>query len=303
MPLFLSEKMTDMDMKQYLAEKREIFGQALLKSMEKWECVAPELCEAMKYSLLAGGKRIRPVLAMAACEACGGDVDAVMPFAVALEYIHTYSLIHDDLPAMDDDDLRRGMPTNHKKFGEATAILAGDALLTEAFKIIAEGDFPADSVKVEGIKVLASAAGEGGMVGGQKLDLDFEGKVFGKDELFKIHLHKTGKLIAAAAELGAVAAGAGDVYRGALRKYGEAIGLAFQLRDDLLDVESSGAIGKDSGSDAKNQKATALALLGREGAAKELKIQIDTAVEALRTIDGYTEPLAALAVYIGERSN
>ena len=194
-----------------------------------------KLFEAMRYSLLAGGKRIRPVLVLEFCRICGGDWEKALPFAAAIEMVHTYSLIHDDLPCMDNDDYRRGKLTNHKVFGEARAVLAGDALLTAAFDQIASAELDAArTVKI--VKILATAAGEKGMVGGQILDIDSEGKTLFSDQVHTIHKLKTGALIKAACCMGAAAAGANNEKMDAAQKYAEALGMAFQIRDDMLDV-------------------------------------------------------------------
>lgn len=193
------------------------------------------LFEAMRYSLLAGGKRIRPVLVLEFCRICGGDWKKAMPFAAAIEMVHTYSLIHDDLPCMDNDDYRRGRLTNHKVFGEAQAVLAGDALLTAAFYTAAGTDAPPETV-VKVIQILSGCAGEKGMVGGQILDIDGENQKLDADQVHTIHRLKTGALIAAACRMGAVAGGASSIQLQAAKDYAEAIGLAFQIRDDMLDV-------------------------------------------------------------------
>ena len=193
------------------------------------------LFEAMRYSLLAGGKRIRPVLVLEFCRICGGDWKKALPLAAAIEMIHTYSLIHDDLPCMDDDDYRRGRLTNHKVYGEAQAILAGDALLTAAFYTAANADMPAHSI-VNAIQILSGCAGEKGMVGGQILDIDGENQKLNAEQIYTIHRLKTGALIAAACRMGAAAGGAAPEQTQAAKDYAEAIGLAFQIRDDMLDV-------------------------------------------------------------------
>lgn len=295
-----------MDIKQYLREYKGIFERALLASIkDRPQQISLKLQQAMQYSLEAGGKRVRPILAIAACQAAGGELEEVMPFALALEYIHTYSLIHDDLPAMDDDDLRRGKPTNHKVYGEATAILAGDALLTDAFLLIAQennNNLSAEN-RLQGIKLLADAAGENGMVGGQSLDIEFSGKDFTLEELTAIHRNKTGRLLCAAVELGALAANAELSVSTKLKSYGQALGFAFQLKDDLLDLESSEDIGKDKGSDLKNKKATIVALLGGKKAKKELEKQLTIAQGALKDLDQRAEPLRQIANYIVNRGN
>ena len=229
------------------------------------------LVEAARYSLLAGGKRLRPVLCLACARVCepdgGAALDAaVLPFAVGLEMIHTYSLIHDDLPAMDNDDLRRGRPTCHKVWGEATAILAGDALLTDAFGRMAAVPLPPDRV-LAAVALAARAAGAAGMVGGQVLDLAAEGRTLSRAELVELNAKKTGALIAAACECGATLAGADPARRAALRRFGEELGIAFQITDDILDVVGDETeVGKEVRHDAKAAKATWPALLGLDAA-------------------------------------
>lgn len=233
--------------------------------------IPSRLSDAMRYSLLAGGKRLRPVLCLAVARACAKDradevTDAVLPFAAGLEMIHTYSLIHDDLPAMDDDDLRRGHPTCHKAFDEATAILAGDALLTNAFSHMARADVPA-AVLLEAMRLTADAAGAAGMVGGQMLDLQGEGKKLSLEELRILNEKKTGALLFNACECGAVLAGATPKERHAARYYGSELGIAFQITDDILDVVGDEAtVGKEVRHDAESDKATWPSLVGLEQA-------------------------------------
>lgn len=246
-----------------------------------------DLQEAMEYSLLAGGKRIRPVLTLETCRLCGGDPDRALPFACGVEMVHTYSLIHDDLPAMDDDDLRRGRPTNHIVYGEATAILAGDALLTAAFEQLTKADLPAERV-VEAVRCLSHAAGSAGMVGGQALDMAGEGRALDREELELLQSLKTGALISAAAELGCIAAGGTPEQRARVRAYAQALGRAFQVRDDMLDVISSQAeLGKPVGSDQLNEKSTFVTALGLEGCATLVEELTRQAVEAM---DGFAQP-------------
>lgn len=242
-----------------------------LKQTYAEDDVPPPLAQAARYSLLAGGKRLRPVLCLACARACdpdgGASLDrAVVPFAAGLEMIHTYSLIHDDLPAMDDDDLRRGRPTCHKAWGEATAILAGDALLTDAFGRMAAAPLPPERV-LEAVRLAARAAGATGMAGGQVLDLGAEGRTLSHAELLDLNARKTGALLAAACECGAVLAGADTARRAALRRFGEELGIAFQITDDILDVVGDEAqVGKDLRHDARAAKATWPSLLGLDAA-------------------------------------
>ena len=268
---------------------------------------AVQLGEAMAYSLKAGGKRIRPVLCMLAAESVGAQADTALSCAVALEYIHTYSLIHDDLPAMDDDDLRRGKPTCHVVFGEGQAILAGDGLLTEAFTLLAADETLPPSRRVDALQVLGEAAGWQGMAGGQSLDLEGEqltqsGQPVTLAQLQVIHRLKTGALLRAAMELGAVAAHADPDQRAALRAAGEALGLAFQIRDDILDATATEAeMGKRVGKDEGRGKITYPLLLGLTGARQALEEATERALCQLRTLP-YPSSLNALAKHLAERS-
>ncbi|MBR3060191.1 MAG: polyprenyl synthetase family protein [Oscillospiraceae bacterium] len=225
------------------------------------------LGEAMRYSLLAGGKRLRPVLALEFCRVCGGEPEAMLDAACGLEMLHTYSLIHDDLPCMDNDDLRRGKPTNHKVFGEWQALLAGDALQAEAFRAILSCSGLPDRARAEAAAVLAEAAGISGICGGQYLDLAGEGRRLGEAEIREMYARKTGALFRAACRMGCCAASAPAEKLAAAGTYGDALGLSFQLRDDLLDLESTEeALGKPIGSDDRNEKSTLVSCLGREAA-------------------------------------
>nr|WP_279593559.1 farnesyl diphosphate synthase [Pseudodesulfovibrio sp. S3-i] len=269
--------------------------------------IPSRLLAAMEYSLLAGGKRLRPVLLLSWASLLGGKPDKVMPFAASLECIHTYSLIHDDLPAMDDDDLRRGKPSNHKQFDEATAILAGDGLLTEAFGLMSAASIvnglPADRV-MRAIFTLTRAAGAGGMVGGQAVDMEFTGRTgVPLEELQQMHAMKTGALITAACECGAILAGAAECDIDNAREFGRNIGVAFQIVDDVLDVVSDTAtLGKPAGSDEAMGKSTYPALMGLE---KSKELAGDYIDEALKHLSGYygseQEFLWQLARYIVDR--
>lgn len=263
---------------------------------------AARLGEAVRYSLEAGGKRVRPILCMLAAEAVGGTAAQALPGALALEYVHTYSLIHDDLPAMDDDDLRRGRPTNHKVFGEGHAILAGDALLTEAFGVLASADL--DPVKrAQALAILAEGAGWRGMAGGQALDLAGETlSSYDLEHLRLIHRLKTGALLRASLEIGAVLGGAAPTERAALRAYGEAIGLAFQIQDDILDATATDAdLGKRAGKDAGKGKITYPSLLGLDGARNALSEATETALCHLASLPNRNS-LAAWASYLAQRA-
>lgn len=269
------------------------------------ELSAPDsLKEAMAYSLQAGGKRIRPMLLFAALDSFGAPAEKGLDAACALEMIHTYSLIHDDLPAMDDDDLRRGKPTNHKVFGEATAILAGDALLTHAFEVIASSkDYSAEQV-VRLIQMLAVAAGPSGMVGGQVADMEGEKRLLTLEELEYIHHHKTGRLLSFSVLAGAFIGGADERETARLAEYADHIGLAFQIRDDILDVEGDEAeIGKPVGSDESNEKSTYPALLTMTGAKEKLAAELTAAHEALAQIGRPAPYLSAIADLIASRTS
>nr|WP_203529663.1 farnesyl diphosphate synthase [Pseudodesulfovibrio sp. JC047] len=273
--------------------------------------IPPRLLESMEYSLLAGGKRLRPVLmtswaTMVNPEASGLH-DQVMPFAASLECIHTYSLIHDDLPAMDDDDLRRGKPSNHAQFDEATAILAGDGLLTEAFWLMTTASLskglPADRV-LRAISVLATAAGAGGMVGGQVVDVEFTGRNdVPLDELRAMHAMKTGALLTAACECGAILSGANEAVIDAARSFGQSVGVAFQIVDDVLDVVSdTETLGKPVGSDEEMGKTTYPSLIGLEKSKHLASQYIETATQHLSSFAGPEKSfLEALARYIVDR--
>ncbi len=265
------------------------------------------LYQAMRYSVMNGGKRVRPLLVYAACEALNGDKASADAAACAVELIHAYSLVHDDLPAMDDDDLRRGQPTTHKAFDEACAILAGDGLQSLAFEAMAqERHNPQDAaLRLRMFAVLARAAGPAGMVGGQAIDLGSVGLKLDRDALELMHRHKTGALIEASVQLGALASGRADADNlASLSQYARAIGLAFQVQDDILDVESDTAtLGKHQGADIARDKPTYPALLGMD-AAKAYALELrDQALHALRPFDFAAEPLRELARYIVERRN
>jgi geranylgeranyl pyrophosphate synthase len=259
----------------------------------------------MRHLIFPSGKRLRPALAMAAAEAVGAPAEAALPMAAAVELIHTYSLIHDDLPCMDDDVLRRGRPTVHIEFGEDVAVLAGDALQSLAFEVLAaypEGEASANR-RQAAVLAVARAVGIGGMVGGQIADLEAEGRTVDAPRLDWIHRHKTGALIAASAELGAIHAAAADVPRQALGRYGEAVGLAFQVTDDLLDDSSTAReLGKTPGKDRRSGKATYPAIHGAEASRAQAKSMVADALGALDAVGLSTAPLVALAEYSIARS-
>ena len=287
-----------LDYKTTMERYREAVEAYLERCFADQKCPQRELMQAMRYSLLAGGKRIRPVLVLEFCRVCGGDWESAMPFAAAIEMVHTYSLIHDDLPCMDNDDYRRGRLTNHKVFGEANAVLAGDALLTAAFETAAST--PVDAWKiVRIIRILSEAAGANGMVGGQVLDLTGEKLRLGAEDIHTIHALKTGALISAACRIGAAAAGASEAQMQAAHAYAEALGLAFQLRDDMLDVLGDAEkMGKATGMDGS--KNTFVSLYGVGECSKMIERYTDEAISALASFQD-TEFLAELAQRLAMR--
>lgn len=261
------------------------------------------LAEAMRYSLLAGGKRIRPLLVLEFCRVCGGDVKKALPLACAVEMLHTYSLIHDDLPCMDNDDLRRGRPTNHKVYGECTAVLAGDTLQAEAFGTILRSDLSA-SIRARAAEILADAVGLDGMCGGQFMDMQGEGRSLSAAELDEINSRKTGALIIAACRMGVAAAGGTEAQLEAAALYGAAIGLAFQIRDDMLDVISTDKeLGKNTGSDAQEEKNTYMVLLGRQACEDMVNKLTAGAKDALAGHFEDTGFLCSLADTLADRKN
>jgi len=304
-----------MDIQKYLQEKKEVVDSAL----EQYFPNLPEggtetkftasLQKAIRYSLFAGGKRIRPILSIAAFEAVGGKGSGILPFACALEMIHTYSLIHDDLPAIDNDDYRRGKPTCHKVFGEAIGILAGDALLTEAFKLMTnpyvwESSLGDKGLILDVINEVAQAAGISGMVGGQVLDIESEGKEVDLPTLQYIHTHKTGALILVSIRVGAKLGGANGETLKAFSRYGERIGLAFQIADDILNVEGKSlSLGKSIGTDLSKGKATYPSLLGIEESKRRAEELVALAVEALGPFGSEADPLREIARFIIARDN
>ena len=297
-----------MNLKDYLRERQKrvegFINDYLGRQKEDADCPPAGLHEAMAYSLTAGGKRVRPILAIAGYEAMGGQMDnVILPAACAFEFIHTYSLIHDDLPAMDNDDFRRGKPTNHKVFGEAAAILAGDGLLTDAFGLIASVPAQADRV-VRVVYELARAAGSYGMVGGQQADIDSEGKVIDGKALQFIHEHKTAALISVSVRIGVILGGGSDEAVAATGRYGKNIGLVFQIVDDLLDVTGSiEELGKTPGADIARGKNTYPSIFGLEASEKMAEALVDEAVAALAVFGDKAEPLRELARYILKRRN
>jgi geranylgeranyl diphosphate synthase type II len=293
-----------MDLKTYLEQQRKRIETALEEVLPPEQGFTATLVEAMRYSLFAGGKRLRPILVLAACEAVGGKSEQALLPACAMEMIHTYSLIHDDLPAMDDDNFRRGVPTNHKVFGETSAILAGDALLTEAFVLLSRpsnGVSPATQIRL--VDIAANAAGRDGMVGGQIVDMEAEGEKHSIETVDFIHKHKTGALILASLQMGAIVGGATDQQLRQIETFGQNAGLAFQIADDLLDIESTcGQLGKDVGSDAERGKATYPGVAGVEQARNRASELHTIAIEALADFPAAAEPLRQISAYIINRN-
>jgi len=308
----------------YLLKNKDIIDGYLRRFAGTPGEIPNTLYNSMHYSLSAGGKRIRPILSIASCEAVGGNIEDVIPAAIAIEMIHTYSLIHDDLPAMDNDDMRRGKPTNHKVFGEATAILAGDGLLTMAFSILSatksnanhpspypsplrgegQGEGATNGNRLRIIHEIALAAGPEGMVGGQQLDIENEGKKIDAPELENLHSRKTGALILAAVRTGGISGGATEMQLQALTVYGKKTGLAFQIADDILDVEGDADdVGKSIGKDAKQSKNTYPAVLGLAQSKILAGRLVDEAITALDSFDEKADPLRMIAAYIVDRTS
>ena len=291
-----------MDLKEYLATRAADVDAALDAFLPKAKEKPATIHAAMRYSLFAGGKRLRPILCLAAAEACGGDLESAMPPACAVEILHTYSLVHDDLPCMDDDDLRRGRPTCHKVYGEGMAVLTGDALLTEAFLILAQTSpakrYPTASYVAE----LALTGGSTKLIGGQVMDLEGEGKKLTKAQLVKIHESKTAALLATSIRLGAMTANATDKQLEALTVFGRALGLAFQVIDDILDVTASTEVlGKTAGKDLAVEKATYPAILGLDKSRKEAAKLTKEAMDALPPFGKKAQHLREIADYLLKR--
>jgi len=297
-----------MDLKSYLREKKEMIDGALEEFCPQPEGPAGVLVKAMRYSLFAGGKRLRPILCLAGASTVG-DAEAekaVLPVACAIEMIHTYSLIHDDLPAMDDDDMRRGKPTSHKVFGEAVAILAGDALLTEAFHLMTDEGSTRQldpALLLRAINLIAASSGHLGMVGGQVVDIESEGKQVDPSLVEFIHTRKTGALIHASVSAGAMLGGGSRDEIKAIHLYGRKVGLAFQVADDILDRKGdSETMGKDAGSDERKGKITYPSVLGLERSEEIKRGLIREAIDALGNFDHRADPLRHIAQYISERN-
>lgn len=290
----------------YLKDRQKIIEEALMRYLPEKNSHPGDLHHAVHYSVFAGGKRIRPILCLASCEACGGDMAAAMPTACALELIHTYSLIHDDLPAMDNDDFRRGKPSSHKVFGEALALLAGDALLTCAFTLLSRVEKVRTTAerRLSVISEIAAASGMDGMVGGQALDIQAEKVAPDFEALKDIHRRKTGALMIASVRSGAVIAGAAEEKIQFLTEYADHTGIAFQIADDILNVEGdSGLMGKKTGSDAARGKVTYPSLLGMEASKEKLSQHVEAAIASISSFDSRALPLRLVARYIMERKS
>jgi geranylgeranyl diphosphate synthase, type II len=298
--------LTGFDLTQYLSDGKRFVEDAILEFLPQENSYPESIHSAMNYSVQAGGKRLRPILVIAAAEAVGGDRKTVLPFAVAAELIHTYTLIHDDLPALDNDDFRRGKPTNHKVFGEALAILAGDALLTQAFILMT------NTASLEGVPEreilkatheMANALGSGGMIGGQVVDLESEGKPITSESLEYIHIYKTGYLIRACIGVGARLGGASSSQLKDLSRYGAHIGLAFQIIDDILDITADQEmLGKDVGSDLDKGKATYPALYGLQESKNKAEQLVKESIACLEQFDGRADPLREIARFFVQRT-
>lgn len=289
-----------LDVKKKLEEYNSKINDALIEHLPSANDGQIDVVRAMKYSLSNGGKRLRPVLTLEFCKMCGGDVESAMNYACAVEYVHTYSLIHDDLPCMDDDDMRRGNPSCHKMYGEAMALLAGDGLLTHAFEICASADLDAQK-NSDAVCLLSQNAGVGGMLGGQVIDLKYEAGDPTISDILSVHKLKTGALISAACLLGCIAAGASNEQLSAASKYAYLIGTAFQIKDDLLDIQGDEAVlGKPVGSDAENDKTTYVTLVGAQKAQKDVQKLTAKAIEILDEFEN-NEFMKALSEYLVNR--
>ena len=308
LPFFVAKKRTafslsaEMDLKAYLAARQKEVDRALDRFLPKEKTKPATIHKAMRYSLFAGGKRLRPILCLAAADACGGAANAAMPLACAVECIHTYSLIHDDLPSMDNDDFRRGRATCHKVFGDGIAVLAGDALLTIAFEIAASADLPRRYPLKDVISEIAIGAGSRKLIAGQVADLEAEGQPISRPGLRYIHENKTAAMLIASVRLGAMSANASVKQLDAIGAFGAALGLAFQVIDDILDVtQTSEKLGKSAGKDLAAQKATYPAVIGLQKSRREAQRLTFEAHEALGRFAGKAETLHALADYLLDR--
>ena len=293
-----------MEFKQCLKEKASFVEKVLKEYMPKEEGYQKTVIEAMNYSLSAGGKRLRPILTLEACKIVGGNEDEAIPFAIAIEMIHTYSLIHDDLPALDNDDLRRGRPTNHKVYGEAMGILAGDALLNYAFEVMLTGSINKENPEkyLKAINEIAKGAGIYGMIGGQVVDVESENKQIEKEKLDYIHMNKTAAMMVGCMRAGATIGGANSEQMEEITKYAKNIGLSFQIVDDILDIVGDEAkLGKKVGSDIENHKSTYPSLLGLDKSKEIAHNLIDEAKKSIEKLSDDVDFLKGLAEYIIDR--
>jgi geranylgeranyl diphosphate synthase type II len=293
-----------MNLDSYLSELKRAVDDSLMRLLPPEEEAPPTIHRAMRYSVFAGGKRVRPILVFAAGESVGGRREPLLHIGAAIEMMHTYSLIHDDLPALDNDDLRRGVPTCHKVFGEAMAILAGDALMTRCYQVLTEVPQIPDATRISIIREIACATGTvGAMIGGQVVDLESEGKPVSPEVLEYIHRSKTGALLTSCTRCGALASGADDQELNALTEFGRKIGLAFQIVDDILDrTASSETLGKTAGKDQKVKKATYPALFGMEASRLQAQQLIAGALHEIAGLDARAEPLRAIAQFVYSRT-
>lgn len=294
------------ELQSYLKKRRKLVDDGLQKYLPAASGHPSQIHQAVSYSVFSGGKRLRPILLLAGYELFRDDIQRAVPFACAVEMLHTYSLIHDDLPAMDDDDFRRGKPTTHKAFGEATAILAGDALQTEAFGLLARAGLEsgfAPGIVLQVILELAEGAGLSGMVAGQAADMAIQGRPCSEQELELIHRQKTSALIRASVRMGARLAEADESLLQALSLFGERVGLAFQIADDILDAEGGKISGKAAGSDQQKAKATYVALFGLKNSKQRAEALIAEALQAIKDSGPRAEPLRALARFIINRES
>ncbi len=298
--------MSGLEIEKYLAEMKELVDDALDKYIPPVNEFPPGIHESMRYSIFAGGKRLRPILVIASAETVGGRREDVLPFAAAVEIIHTYTLIHDDLPALDNDDFRRGKPTNHKVFGEAIAILAGDALLTYAFQLMTDPNLMntvSPAVILSAANEMAKAVGSLGTIGGQVVDIQSEGKEVDKETIEYIHTHKTGALILASVKCGAILSEGNEAEMEALISYGRDIGLAFQIVDDILDLEGDeDKLGKAIGSDIENKKVTYPALFGIEESRQMASRLVERGISSLKMFGSRADVLRDIADFFVSRS-
>ncbi len=293
-----------MDFLKEFEERIIEVNKSLSSYLEEKECLQANLYKAMNYSLHAGGKRIRPVLMMAVAELMGEQRETVMPFACAIEMIHTYSLIHDDLPCMDNDDLRRGKPTNHKVFGEAMAVLAGDALLNFAFETMLKNSTVSPNMTLAAMSELATASGADGMIGGQVIDIESEGKTIDAVTLMTMHLHKTAALIMASAKIGALVGGGDKEDLVSMEEFARYLGIAFQIKDDILDVVGNEEdLGKKVGMDSQLEKSTFVSIYGVEQAEQLLVDYTQKAIETLERYGDNAEFLMELSKFLLDRNN